>query len=180
MNNSANLNEYNWIYVLFTYLKYLEASKFFVVGPPGSGDGLGRSIRAHMFIQTNLFLQGKEESIEFLNHPADFNEYLTDGIWRNSYDIQNYDKESIFKGLRFLKEEDVLKYEFYLRDYLTDLDSMLRDRAELKKNLMDSPAGKYLKKMEIHFEEAQKRKEAEQNLAHEKKLKRDKEATKDL
>ena len=45
---------------------------------------------------------------------------------------------------------------------------------------MDSPAGKYLKKMEIHFEEAQKRKEAEQNLAHEKKLKRDKEAIKDL
>ena len=65
--------------------------------------------------------------------------------------------------MTFLKEEDVLKYEFFLRDYLTRLDSMLKDRAELKRKLKDSPAGKYLKKMEIYFEESQKRrKEAEQ------------------
>ena len=164
MNNSAELNEYNWIYILFTYLKYLQATKYFDYGY--HGDSLGRSIVGHMFFQTNLYLQGKEESIEFLNHPVDFYDYLNHDLYGNSNDIfyiQNYDKESIFKGLRFLKEEDVLKYEFFLRDYLTRLDSMLKDRAELKRKLKDSPAGKYLKKMEIYFEESQKRrKEAEQ------------------
>ena len=69
---------------------------------------------------------------------------------------EEYKKEVlqvIYRGLRNLSEKIIMRFEYYFRDLIQLIDDMAADREDLHKNIIDSPAGKYLRSMEMHYDE---------------------------